>query len=235
MHRCGAQVESLDVEACAISIGLLERFIRRREDEQDVHVLVDVGARRSHVVIGRLRDQLHEADRARFGAPARGDQQEAGDHRRRTCGGLRRRLIEGAEEAGDARGGGDAAPGSPGGHPGGRPPHRNATPFDRPSSTPPEAPWKSLRRNRAVPSLLLGHLPRAAAEQGSIARGEASDPQLLGVLNAVLSVPVEAARPLFSIDYDRMDRAERRGTMSEWAAFGLSLRADDGPLRAARW
>src|SRR5688500_5383204 len=55
LHRCGAAVASLDVESCALYRSQ-ERFIRRREDEQDVHVMVDVGCRRSEVVIGRGRE-----------------------------------------------------------------------------------------------------------------------------------------------------------------------------------
>jgi type IV pilus assembly protein PilM len=55
--------------------------------------------------------------------------------------------------------------------------------------------------------------------------GEAADPLLLGVLNSSLAIPVEAARPLFSVDTSRIDAAERKGFMTEWAtAFGLSLR-----------
>ncbi|HLL88549.1 MAG TPA: pilus assembly protein PilM, partial [Tepidisphaeraceae bacterium] len=55
LHRTGAQVDSLDPEPCAL-YRVVERFIRRKEDEQDVHVLVEVGWRRAHVVIGRGRD-----------------------------------------------------------------------------------------------------------------------------------------------------------------------------------
>ena len=55
LHRCGVIVESLDFEPCALYRGI-ERFIRRREDEQEVHVLVDIGARRSQVVIGKGRE-----------------------------------------------------------------------------------------------------------------------------------------------------------------------------------
>ena len=55
--------------------------------------------------------------------------------------------------------------------------------------------------------------------------GEAADPMLLGVLNAALSLPAEAGRPLFSVDTSRMEAIDRMGYMSEWAlAFGLSLK-----------
>src|SRR5207302_10225294 len=55
INRCGAIVESLDWEPTAIYRGV-ERFIRRREDESEVHVLIDVGLRCSQVIIGKGRD-----------------------------------------------------------------------------------------------------------------------------------------------------------------------------------
>src|SRR5439155_3053917 len=70
---------------------------RRREDEQEVHVLVDIGARRSQVVIGRGREisfmkgidigssHLHDAISRKLEITT----EEAR--------GLRRRLIEGGE------------------------------------------------------------------------------------------------------------------------------------------
>jgi hypothetical protein len=59
--------------------------------------------------------------------------------------------------------------------------------------------------------------------------GEAADPLLLGVLNASLGIPVEAGRPLFSVDTSRMDACDRMGFGSEWAtAFGLALKMTRG-------
>src|SRR5439155_22884621 len=58
-----------------------------------------------------------------------------------------------------------------------------------------------------------------------LAGGESCDPLLVGVLNAALGVPVEPARPLFSVDTSGMKPAERRGTMGEWALpLGLGLK-----------
>ena len=55
--------------------------------------------------------------------------------------------------------------------------------------------------------------------------GEACDPQLTAILSATLPIPVEAARPLHSVDTTRMQPADRRGRMSEWTvAFGLGLK-----------
>ncbi|MGH7179684.1 MAG: pilus assembly protein PilM, partial [Tepidisphaeraceae bacterium] len=56
--------------------------------------------------------------------------------------------------------------------------------------------------------------------------GEANDPQLQATLGSVLPIPVEVARPLHSVDTSRMRHSDRRGPMSEWAvALGLGLRS----------
>jgi len=212
LHRCGVTVESLDVESCALYRSQ-ERFIRRREDEQDVHVMVDVGYRRSHVVIGRGRDitfmkpidvgscQLHDAVSRKLGITV--DEARA----------LRRRLIE-------------AAPGP-------------ATPellkkdavrqavFDATRSTMEELGREIGLCLRYYSVTFRGQRPAKVRLFG----GEASDPLLLGVLNAALGIPVEAGRPLFSVDTSRLDAADRSGFMSEWAmAFGLGLKLTSGPF-----
>jgi hypothetical protein len=72
--------------------------------------------------------------------------------------------------------------------------------------------------------------------------GVAADPQIQSALAGALPIPVEAARPLYSVDTAQMKQSERRGgTMSEWAvAFGLGLKmtrtyfgARDGKRREA--
>src|SRR5690606_22711185 len=55
LHAAGLVVDSLDIEPCAL-FRTVDRYIRRRDDEQLVHVLVEITARRSQVVIGRGRD-----------------------------------------------------------------------------------------------------------------------------------------------------------------------------------
>lgn len=54
-HQSGLVVDSLDFEPQAIYRGI-ERFVRRKEDENEIHVLVDLGACQTQVVIGRGRD-----------------------------------------------------------------------------------------------------------------------------------------------------------------------------------
>ena len=205
LHRSGAILESLDVEPCALYRSV-ERFIRRKEDENDVHVLVDVGARRSQVVIGRGHDisfikpidigglHFHEAVARKLGIPV--DEAEA----------LRRRLVEAGDSADPA-----AAR---------RDPVRQAV-FDAT-----RAPMEELGREislclRYYSVTFRGQRPTKLRLVG----GEACDPQLQALLNACLVIPVEVARPLYSVNISRMKPADRQGTMCEWAlALGLSLR-----------
>ena len=51
----GLTLDALEFEPCAAYRGV-ERFLRRKDDESVVNVLVDVGSRQSQVVIGRGRD-----------------------------------------------------------------------------------------------------------------------------------------------------------------------------------
>jgi type IV pilus assembly protein PilM len=204
LHGAGAIVESLDVEPCAIYRSL-ERFIRRKEDESDVNVLVDVGARRSQVVIGRGREisfikpidiggfHFHEAVSRKLGITM----EEAES--------LRRRLIETGEPVDPAAR---------------RDPVRQAV-FDATRS-----PMEELGREislclRYYSVTFRGHRPTKLRLIG----GEACDPQLQSLLNAALVIPVEIGRPLYSVNTSRMKPSDRRGAMCEWAlALGLSLR-----------
>jgi type IV pilus assembly protein PilM len=206
LHRAGAVVDSIDVEACALYRSQ-ERFIRRREDEQDVHVMVDVGCRRSEVIIGRGREisfikgidvgshHFQEAISRKLGITM--------DEAR----GLRRRLIE-------------AAPGPSTVDLLKKDAVRQAV-FDATRSTMEELGREIGLCLRYYSVTFRGQRPSKLRLLG----GEAADPMLLGVLNAALAIPVEAGRPLFSVDTSRMEATDRMGYMSEWAqAFGLSLK-----------
>lgn len=210
MHRSGVIVESLDVEPCAL-YRCQERFIRRKEDEQEVQVLIDIGYRRSQVVIGRGRDisfikpieigsfNLHEAISRKLGITL----EEAR--------GLRRRLIEGAP--------GPASPDMLK-----KDPVRQAV-FDATRSIMEDLGREIALCLRYYSVTFRGQRPNKVRLLG----GEAADPLLLGVLNGALGVPTEAARPLYSADTSRMDANERAGFMSEWAtAFGLSMKLTTG-------
>jgi type IV pilus assembly protein PilM len=210
IHRTGAAVEAIDIEACALYRSQ-ERFMRRREDEQEVHVIVDIGLSRSQVVIGKGRDisfmkpieigsqQLHEAVSRKLGITA--------DEAR----GLRRRLIE-------------AAPGPASPDALKKDPVRQAV-FDATRSIMEDLGKEIALCLRYYSVTFRGQRPNKLKLLG----GEAADPLLLGVLNGALGAAVEAGRPLYSVDTSRMEPADRMGFMSEWGtAFGLSLKLTQG-------
>jgi type IV pilus assembly protein PilM len=209
LHRCGVVVESLDFEPCALYRGI-ERFVRRREDENEVHVAVDVGARRTQVVIGKGRDisfykpidiggqHLQEAVVRKLGitpSEARA---------------LRRRLIE----SGDGTSEGSNK----------RDPVRQAV-YDATRSIVEDLAREISLCLRYYSVTFRGHRPNRLRLNG----GEACDPQLQATLAANLPLPVDATSPLQSVDMGRMKPADRRGFLSEWSvAFGLGLKKTSG-------
>jgi type IV pilus assembly protein PilM len=218
LHRSGAVIESLDFEPAAIYRSV-ERFIRRREDEQEVHVLVDVGGTRTQVVIGRGENisfykpieiggqHLHDAVARKLDISA--DEARA----------LRRRLIEAGPAHGAVANASDEAR---------RDPVRQAV-FDATRSIMESLATEVSLCLRYHSVTFRGHRPTKIRLVG----GEASDPQLLAVFNSALPLPTEAGRPLHSVDTSRMRPTDRRGFMSEWTVpFGLSLRMTKGRFGA---
>jgi type IV pilus assembly protein PilM len=218
LHRTGCVVASLDFEPSAAYRGI-ERFIRRREDEQEVYVLVDIGARRSQVIIGKGRDisffkPIEIGGRQLNDAVAR--KLQIGSDEAKS---LRRRLIEAGSDGPKTD------------------PVRQAV-FDATRSTSEELAREISLCLRYYSVTFRGHRPARVRLIG----GEAADPQIQSALAGALPIPVEAARPLYSVDTAQMKQSERRGgTMSEWAvAFGLGLKmtrtyfgARDGKRREA--
>jgi type IV pilus assembly protein PilM len=208
LDACGAVVEALDVEPCALYRSV-ERFIRRREDEQDVNIIVDVGVQRSQVVIGRGRDisfmkvidvggrNFNDAVSRKLGISLEEAMQ------------LRRRLCDPAQQADPAAR---------------RDPVRQAA-IDATRATMEEL-------GREISLCLRYHSVTFRGQRPTRLRlcgGEANDSQLQTLLNSALTVPVEVARPLLSVDASRMKPADRRGAMCEWTlAFGLALRRVEG-------
>ncbi len=213
LHRAGIVIESLDFEPFA-AYRAFERFIRRREDEQNVHVVVDIGARASQVIIGKGRDisflkpieiggrHFHEAVARTLGISI----EEARS--------LRRRLME----TGDSSEG-DSADGAAR-----RDPVKQAV-FDATRRTMEELGREISLCLRYYSVTFRGQRPNRLRVVG----GEAWDPQLQSVLSGSLTIPVEIGRPLFSADVSRIKPGDRRGHMSEWAiAFGLGLKMTKG-------
>jgi type IV pilus assembly protein PilM len=206
LHRCGVVVKALDSEITGL-FRAFERFIRRREDEQDVQMLIDIGARRTQVVIGKGRDisfykpveigGLHLLDAISRKLAITLDEARA----------LRHRLLD-TEEISETTV-----------HPR-KDPVRQAV-FDATRSVAEELARELAMCQRYFTVTFRGHRPTRARLLG----GEATDPQLQAIIQSSLNIPVEVARPLFNVDTARMRSVDRRGPMSHWAlALGLSLR-----------
>jgi type IV pilus assembly protein PilM len=218
LDKCGVVVKALDSEITGL-FRAFERFLRRREDEQDVQMLIDIGARRTQVVIGKGRDisfykpveigGLHLLDAISRKLAITVDEARA----------LRHRLLD-AEETGEGAGHGR------------KDPVRQAV-FDATRSVAEELARELAMCQRYFTVTFRGHRPTRARLLG----GEATDPQLQSIIQSSLNIAVEAGRPLFSVDTARMRSVDRRGTMSHWAlAMGLSLRFVPGyfPARDGR-
>lgn len=220
LHRCGMVVDSLDVQPCAL-YRTVERFIRRRDDEQLVNVLVDVGLGASQVVIGRGRQitftKTAEIGGAHFDeAVSRRLQVPPGEAQA-----LRRRMM-------DAPADGEAG-----------------------ASVPEAVRRAMVDAMRGVMEQLAQEVLLCLRYQSVTFRGqraarvrltggEGRDPQLQATLQTVLGIPVEAVNPLLNLDISRMPPHLRCEPMTEWAvALGLSLKRTvgrfggrDGPSRA---
>lgn len=208
LHRTGCIIDSLDFEPSALYRGV-ERFIRRREDENEVHVLVDIGSRLSQVIIGKGRDisffkpidigssQLQQDVSRKLGITI----EEARA--------LRRRIVE-SGPACDGEDNSDSV--------------RQAV-HDATRSTIEELAREISLCLRYYSVTFRGHRPGKVRLLG----GEGGDAKLLATMNSVLPIPVEAGRPLISVNTARMKQSERRGFMGEWAvAFGLGLKSTRG-------
>ena len=210
LHAAGLIVESLDTEPTAL-YRTIDRFVRRREDEQAVSVLVDVGFRCSQIVIGRGRDinlikmidiggrHLHEAVSRKLGISV----DEVRD--------LRRRLDSADSDARNES-------------------VRQAV-FDATRVVAEDMSREIALCLRYYSVTFRGHRPSRVRLVG----GGACDPLLIEQLAAAMPIPVEAGRALANIDTRRMTSADRRGGMSEWTtAFGLALRFCPGGYGSQR-
>ena len=62
--------------------------------------------------------------------------------------------------------------------------------------------------------------------------GEGADTHLQEILNSILTIPIEAPRPLYSIDSSKLKSLQRQQAMGEWAlVLGLALRHTTGRFR----
>jgi type IV pilus assembly protein PilM len=209
LHACGVVIRSLDVEACAL-FRSVERFTRRREDEQEVHVLVDVGLGSTQVVIGKGREisflktidiggiQFQEAISRKLSISI--EEAQA----------LRRRLAETADAPADKKD-----------------PVRQAV-FDATRSVMEQLGRELSLCLRYQSVTFRGQRPTRLRLMG----GEGADTHLQEILNSILTIPIEAPRPLYSIDSNKLKSLQRQQAMGEWAlVLGLALRQTSGRFR----
>lgn len=206
VHRAGVILDALDFAPSAL-YRCVERFMRRREDETEVNVLVDVGLRATQVVIGRGRDvsfmktielgglNLQEAVSRKLSISI--DEAK----------GLRRRYAEAANEP---REGGQ------------RDPVRQA------ASDATRGLIEQLAREislclRYHSVTFRGQRPTRVRVYG----GEAADPQLRTLFNAILTIPVDPGKPLFNLETGRVPDVDPHDG-GEWAlALGMALKSTD--------
>jgi type IV pilus assembly protein PilM len=211
IDRAGLIVESLDAEPCALYRSV-ERFIRRRDDEQEVNVLLDVGLRRTQVIIGRGRElgflkpidiggqRLNEAVSRKLGISL----EEARA--------LRRRKPDAESSTDESM----------------RDSVRQAI-FNATRATLEDLGREVSLCLRYYSVTFRGPGPQKVRLLG----GEAHDPNLASTLKAVLSIPAEPTTPLSNVDCSAIPAAERVGPMSEWStALGLALRHTAGRFGA---
>jgi type IV pilus assembly protein PilM len=212
LDRIGLTVASLDPEPCALYRSV-ERFVRRRDDEQEVNVLIDVGYRRTQVIIGRGRE-------LGFFKPI-----DIGGQRLNEL--VAQRLTISMAEAQSLRCRlADTAAGPAGAD--GQESVRQAVL----SAT--RGALEDL--GREISLCLRYHSVTFRGPGPSRVRllgGEAHDPNLCAILGSALSITVDAAHPLFNVNCSAIKPADRNGSMSEWATvLGLALKKTAGRFPA---
>jgi type IV pilus assembly protein PilM len=207
LHRMGLMPASLDVQHCAM-FRTFERYLRRREDEDDVNVFVDLGGL-TKVVITRGRDVLFIKNIEK-GALAFNEAVAA----RLNLGlseakALRRRAAKSPE-------GGQAADGE------GCDPEIRQALFD---AIRPEVEELADEINKCLryhTVTFRGARPNYLTFIG----GETHEGNIPTMLGERLGLPVVIGQPFRGIDTSRLGPdLDRRGMLSEWTvAFGLSLK-----------
>ena len=204
LHCTGLVIDSLDVEPCAL-YRTVDRFVRRREDEQEVHVLVDVGTRCTQVLIGKGRDisffKAIEMGGADFNSAVSRKLGIRTDEARA----LRRRLSQ--QDDGE------------------HPDTVRLAVLDASRSAMESLAHEVSLCLRYHSVTFRGHRPQKVRLGG----GEGDDGQLLAMLHAVLGIPVEPSRPLVNVDCTAMRGFDPRKPSGDWAvAMGLGLKRTAG-------
>jgi type IV pilus assembly protein PilM len=213
-HEAGLTIDALDFAPVAL-FRTIERFVRRKEDEHEVHVLVDVGEKGSRVVVGRGKE-INFLKSTDIGGDRFNDA-------------VSRRLEITNSEARDLRRRQTVSGPSADSH------DRSVESPDRVRQAILDAtrgPMEDLAREVALclrycSVTFRGQRPARVRLCGT----EATDAGLQMAIQSVLALPAEAARPLYSVNTDAMPSSLRMGAMADWTmALGLALRRTKGPF-----
>ncbi len=209
-NAAGLIVDAIDFEPASLYRGV-ERFVRRKDDESEVNVLVDVGGRQSTVVIGRGRDATfvksidigarhfneHVARKLSLSID------EARSLRRRFAGTDMRDPTVGAND----------------------PVRQMILDVTRNAMTELAREVSLCLRYYSV--TFRGQRPAKVRLLG----GEANDVTLQSAMSSSLTVPVEIYEPFNGVQMSSAQRAAYPGPLSEWGvAFGCALRRVKGNI-----
>lgn len=208
-NAAGLLVDAIDFEPAALYRGI-ERFVRRKDDENEVNVLVDVGGRQSTIVIGRGREVTF-VKTIDIGARHFNEQ-------------VARRLSLSIDEARSLRRRFSTA----------------ETDGVNVTTDPVRQMILDVTRNtmaelaREVSLCLRYYSVTFRGQRPSKVRllgGEAHDTMLQSAMAGALTVPVEFYEPFAGIQVSPALRAAYPGRLSEWGvAFGLALRRVTGSI-----
>jgi type IV pilus assembly protein PilM len=206
LHRTGLVVDSLDVEPCSL-YRTIDRFVRRREDEQEVHVLVDVGSRGTQVLIGKGREISFFKAIEMGGADFNLDVSRKLGIRPDEARALRRRFWTHAETDETVR----------------------QAVLDATRSAMENLTHEICLCLRYHSVTFRGQ----RAVKVRVSGGEGGEAQLLAKLYSALAIPVEPCRPLYNLDCSVMRGVDRRDPAGEWTvALGLALKRTAGKFAA---
>ncbi len=199
MNQLGLVVASLDFEPCAMYRGI-ERFVRRKEDENEVSVMVDIGAAQSQVVIGRGREVTFAKSI------------EIGSNKLSDC--VARKLSLSLSEAASLRR---------------RFASMDPSEKDPVRQTVIDATRNMMSDLAHEVSLCLRYYSVTFRGQRPgkvrLAGGEANDPTIRQAMVQSLTVPIEVYHPFAGIQTRGTMIDSLEGSLSEWGvAFGAALR-----------
>jgi len=210
LHHAGVRTVAVDFEPCVL-YRTVERFVRRKDDEQEVHVILEVGLEGTSVLIGRGRElcfyrplaigtsQIWQAIARKLGI----DKQDAQSLSVR-LGSVPEDQIDSCDDV------------------------RQAV-FDASRPIVDELAREVSLCLRYATVTFRGLRPLMVRLTGL----GSDDFVVRDVLSRSLPIAVEPSRPIMNADLSRLRAAERSGNLSAWTiALGLALRDAPGGLAA---